>query len=93
MSAATRRGIAGVVFVGTALLAGCAMPLANDGELVTIRHDPEVDMARVMEIALEQCAQAGQPTATLKHTAILNTLLPAAMVPRVSTFRCEGALR
>lgn len=73
-------------------LSGCAMPLSNDGDQVTIRHDPEVDMPRVIAMATEQCAQARRGPPTLKHTAILNTWLPAGMVPRMSTFSCGPPL-
>ena len=88
LRARLRRAKAVAPLLACALAAGCAMPLSNDGDRVTVRHDPEVEMQRVYAIATEQCAQAGRSAPTLKHTAVLNTWLPEAMVPKVSTFDC-----
>ncbi len=71
-------------------IAGCATVLSNDGETVTVDWDQSMSSKeRALKTAVESCREAGKQTAVELKDVSANPNMPAWMVKRRVTYRCE----
>lgn len=73
----------------TVLVAACTSVKFNDGNKVTIEHEPGWPMTELTKSAVSACRQAGKTDALYVRTLSTNPDLPNWMVPQLSTFECK----
>ena len=77
-----------LIVMGT-LTTACSTVAFSDGDRVAIEHDFESQLDEARQMALAECRKTGKTKATFLLTTSKNPALPAAMVRKISTFRCE----
>jgi hypothetical protein len=78
-----------LVLPAAALVVACTSVKFNDGEKVTIEHEPGWPLVELTKSAVSACRQAGKTDANYVRTLSTNPELPNWMVPQLSTFECK----
>lgn len=70
------------------VLAGCSTVRMNDGNTVSIEHEPYLPAEDIRQVAVKSCQSAGKQDAELVMTVPKTNILPAPMTRAISAYRC-----
>ena len=70
-------------------LAACATVSNNDGQHVTLKHEPGASRENMAAMAAKVCGQTGKPSAAYVTTTAANQSVPNWLSSQFSTYRCE----
>jgi hypothetical protein len=70
-------------------LTACTTVSNNDGQHVTLKHDPGASPEYMAAMASKVCGQNGKASASYVATTMANQSVPEWLSSQLSTYRCE----
>ena len=70
-------------------LTACTTVSNNDGQHVTLKHEPGASRENMAAMAAKVCGQTGEPSATYVTTTAANQTVPDWLSSQFSTYRCQ----